>query len=179
MKKSTAYGRKLKRTGGFFNGAAWAQTIQLCRKYGNDIPMEIPELISGTQSVAVSNMLIARGAYDELKAGRVESDNKAAFNEISFALSVACIRAAEIGGRVVAANKMLVILVDGNIALRRCLNRHKQWNKWQLDKKGVIELNDAIGVYETILNESSPAQMLEAEKIHREWVESLGLESVN
>ena len=46
-RKTTAHGRKLKRTGGAWNGAAWANAITMCRPYDTAAPVVIPGLIEG------------------------------------------------------------------------------------------------------------------------------------
>lgn len=178
-RKITAYGRKLKRTGNPRNIAAWSNVVSMCRPYGDDVPVVIPGLIEGTQSVADMAKLKAVAAFDELRAGRLPPSNESAFDEMSIALSLACIRAGQIGGEVVAENPALVLLVAGNQVLRKVLNRRRKFGKWELIPSEVSDLANAIGAYEEIFQASSPAQMTRAEEIQREWLKGQVLETVN
>ena len=179
MRKTTAYARKARRTGGAWNGAAWANAITMCRPYGDDVPIVIPGLIEGTQITADKAKLKAVAAFDELKAGRLPPGNESAFDEMSIALALGCIRAGQIAGDTLEGNPMLPVLVAGNIALRRVLDRRRKWGKWQLDPAGALDLAAAIEQYEIILQASSPEEMVKAEDIQRQWLKGRELETVN
>ena len=162
-----------------FNGAAWANAITMCRPYGDDVPIVIPGLIEGTQATADRIKLKAVAAFDELRAGRLPPGNESAFDEMSIALAIGCIRAAQIAGETLEGNPMLPVLVAGNIALRNVLNRRRKWGKWQIDPAGAVDLAAAIEQHEIILQVSSPEEIQRAEDIQRDWLKGRVLETVN
>jgi hypothetical protein len=75
VKKTTKHGRKLQRTGGAFNGAAWANTITMCRPYGDEVPLVIPGLIEGTQDTGSTSLQSVQRAYARLLTGAGQADD--------------------------------------------------------------------------------------------------------
>lgn len=156
-RKTSLYSRKRNamRINGF-NAAEWLNTINRCRPYTDEAPIGG---IEGTVSAATKAMLLVRSAFDSLKAGQMDPQDESTYDKLSHALGVACIRAGQIGGSDIEANPMLEILVPGNAALRRCLERRRKLGVWGLDGPAIVQINAAIEVYEEIVQASSPAQM--------------------
>lgn len=175
MRKTSTYARKQRARGaqaGKYNGAEWLNTIARSRPYTDETP--IGGWLPGTQTAATGAMLHVRSAFDSLQSGTGTEDD---FDRLVIAMGVACIRATEIAGDA-ASNPLSPILIAGNEALRRCLNRRRKWGKWQLDAPSIAEINEAVDVYETILQASSPAQMTAAAEAHARWDQGQELETL-
>lgn len=167
MKKTTAHGRKLKRTGGAFNGAAWANAISMCRPYDTAAPVVIPGLVEDTQDTGDTSLAGVQKAFSSLLTGAGTTDD---FDLLAWAFGTACARAGQIGPVAVDQNELLPPLVAGNVALGRVLKRWRRFGKWQLLSADTLAIDHAVEVYGTILLASSPAQMLAVDKLHSRWM---------
>lgn len=56
-------------------------------------------------------------------------------------------------------------------ALGRTLERWHRTGQWGLDGPAIVELKDAVSLFEEVLLASSPNQMIEAERTHKRWLE--------
>lgn len=173
-RKTSVYSRKriAMRTNGF-NGAEWLNVINRCRPYTDEAPIGG---IVGTESAATKAMLVVRSAFDSLKAGEIDPQDESTYDKLAHAIGVACIRAGQIGGSDIDTNPMLEILVPGNAALRRCLDRRRNLGVWGLDGPAIVQINAAIEVYEAIVQASSPAQMTRACDIRNNAFKGVTLE---
>lgn len=174
-KKLSLYSRKRMVKGHEFNGAEWLNAINRCRPYTSEPPIGG---IEGTESAATKAMLIVRQAFQSLKSGEVAPDDEETFDKLSHALGVACVRAGQIGGPEIDGNPMLEILVPGNAALRRCLDRRRKRGVWGLDGPAITELTEAIEVYEAIVQASSPEQMTAAHDLRTRALKGATLEAL-
>lgn len=160
MRKTTAYARRLRRTGGTFNGAEWLNTIQRSRGYTETPQPEVG--LTSTQDTAVHAAVLVRTALQALVTGATPPGNEEHFDLLAHALGVSCIRAGQIAGEEVDANPMLPPLVAGNQALRRVLTRRRHTGRWRMRTDEADALREAVDLYETILLASSPQQMADA-----------------
>ena len=174
MKKSTAHGRKLARQPAGFNGAAWANTISMCRPYSEAAPVVIPGLIEDTHDTGATSLEKVKAAYAHMLTGAGTTDD---FDLLAWAFGTGCARAGEIGPAVIDQNELLPPLVAGNLALARVLKRWERFGKWQLLSADTLAIDYAVEVYGTILIESSPAQMLAVDRLHSQWLKGRVLQS--
>lgn len=173
-RKTSLYSRK--RAHGYtFNAAEWLNVVNRCRPYTPEAPIGG---IEGTESAATKAMLIVRQAFDSIKAGEVDPQDESTYDKLAHALGIACIRAGQIGGSDVSTNPMLQILIPGNAALRRCLDRRRKRGVWGLDGPAIAEITEAIEVYEAIVQASSPAQMTMACEIRNKAFKGVTLEAL-
>jgi hypothetical protein len=168
MKKTTAYARKRQRTGSHFNGAAWANVVQMCRPYAEDVPLVIPGLIEGTQGTGDTSLEKVQQAYAHLLTGAGTTDD---FDLLAWAFGTGCARAGQIGPVAVDQNELLPPLVAGNVALARVLQRWRRFGKWQLLSADTLAIDYAVEVYGVILLASSPAQMQAVDELHGRWLQ--------
>ena len=177
MKKTTKFANKRRITRGEYNGAEWVNTISRCRPYSTEI---IPgATISETTHVAADNAtLIVLLAFTSLKNGTTPRQDQDDFDRLAHAFGVACIRAGEIAGESAENNPLLPPLIEGNKALRKILTRRQKFNKWEMLASEADSVASAIGIYETILRASSPAQMTAAANKHIKWVSGQKLEEI-
>jgi hypothetical protein len=160
MRKTSAYARKQKRTGGVFNGAQWLNTLQRCRAYAptGDLP---GSWIEGTETAAIKAELLVRDAAAHLLAHKKPLDCERTFDILAHAVGVATIRALQIEPDE-AKNPAIEPLKDATQALRRAIERYRASGAWGLDAKGHQCMPNAIEIYALILRNSSPEQMSEA-----------------
>jgi hypothetical protein len=164
VRKTTAYARKIRRTGPGFNGAAWMNTMERCRPYTDEpiLPCFQP---AGTLSAAVKSALVVREAFETLRTGEDSTGSGDPWDILAHAVDVGTIRAIEIAGNDPDKNPMLPIMLKANAALKRIRERHDRLGKWALDGSAVVELRAAMDVYQEILMASSPAQMSKAAEV--------------
>lgn len=162
MRKMSAYARKQRRSGGgTFNGAAWANTIQRCRAYTNEDV--VPGWnVGNTQVAADEAAILVRTAYLNIRDGLADSSDYTEHDRIAHAIGVSLLRAYEIAGEDPGTNPMLPILITATDAMRRVGTRYERIGKWGFDGPAIDEVGAAIDLYETILQSSSPAQMVSA-----------------
>ena len=177
MKKTTAYARKQRRTGGTWNGAEWLNTLQRSTGYTTEPPPGswIP---GGTQDAADKAIKRVKDAFDSLKVGMTPAANEEHFDLLTYALGVSCIRAGVIAGKDPADNIMLPPLIAANAAMRSVLARRRKWGKWEIIAAEVEAVDYAIEIYETIVLASSPAQMSEAVDARMRAIKGQTLETV-
>lgn len=158
-RKTSSYARKCRRIPPA-NGAAWLDAIQRSAPYSNE-PI-IGSWLPGTQTAATGSINRVRSAFNSIKARTTPPENVENFDLLSHALGVSCIRAGQIAGGDQATNPMLPILILGNAALRRLLNRRRAEGVWCFDGPALADLTVALDQYEEIVQASSPAQMTQA-----------------
>jgi hypothetical protein len=176
MRKTTAYARKMRRTGGTYNGAEFLNTIQRSRGYTE--PAEPALGLHDIQDAATKALVLVKFAMEALTTGATPPENEEHFDRMAHALGVSCIRAGQIAGEDVDKNPMLPPLVDGNNALRQVLNRRRKWGKWQVLPAEADTLKYAVEIYETILLASTPAQMVEAVDLRMRALKGQTLEAL-
>jgi hypothetical protein len=173
MRKTTSYARKVRRNVGMYgehsyNGLAFASVIQRCRPYTGE---EIPCLkIEATDTAAFKAMAIVRKSFEMIRNGNSAPDADRDFATLAHAMGVTEIRSIDIAGQV--DNPMLPVCKAGNDALERCRVRRIRFGKWEFDKPAIQELSNAIELYETVVQASSPAQM---EETTVRWIEILAM----
>lgn len=158
-RKTSSYARKCRRIPPA-NGAAWLDAIQRSAPY-SDEPI-IGSWLPGTQTAATASIKRVRAAFDSIKARTTPPEDERGFETLSHALGISCIRAGQIAGSDQATNPMLPILIMGNAALRRLLNRRRAEGVWCFDGPALADLTVALDQYEEIVQASSPAQMTQA-----------------
>lgn len=158
-KKTSTYARKRQATGGQYDGGAWVSTIQRCRPYDDQV---LPGNIAPTLPAATKSMLRVHEAFESIKTRQTPADNTLHFDLLTHAMAVATIRAIQIAGADIHTNAMLQILVPANAALRRVLERRRTTGVWGFDGPALAEVAAAVEVYDTILQSSTPAEMLAA-----------------
>jgi hypothetical protein len=162
-RKTSAYGRRLRRTGGgLYNGAEWINAIQRCASYGE--MATVAGLDVDTSGAAAEAAARVQGALESLMAHTPPADVERLFNTLSHALGVASIRAVQIEP-VETNNPGLEILHAGSLALMRAIDRWTSGKGFGLDAQGRLDLPPAVDVYMQILRASSPAQMAHATDI--------------
>lgn len=171
MRKMSTYARKMRRrpAGQTFNGAEWLNTIQRCRQYSDDAPAG--SWLTGTIGTAEAMRDTVRGALDRLIGGQVPPGDTETFDTLAHAVGVALVRTHETGGDRSAA---LEVLGLAKIALTAVKDRWQRIHKWGSTRIEQEALADAVELYETILFNSSPAQMSEAARIRMRILEAQG-----
>lgn len=164
-RKTSAYARKMRRRQGgeVFNGAEWLNTIQRCSPYSTEAP--IGSWLAGTQPAADNMRRTVRNALDRLNAGQVQPADTDAFDTLAHAVGVALVRTDETPGDLSpGSDKATAFEVLGlaKIALMAVKERWQRIHKWGATRIEQEALADAVDLYETILMNSSPAQMTEA-----------------
>jgi len=144
-------------TGGAYNGATFLNTLQRCRPY-MDEPI-IGSNLEGTQDACDKAMILVRDAFVNIKSGKANAHDSREFDLLAHAMGITYLRACDIAGTDEFENPMLPIWRAGNEAMRRCADRYNKIGRWGFDGPALDELDAAIELYETILQNSSPAQM--------------------
>lgn len=159
MRKMSAYARKMQRNPalGRYNAAEFLNTIQKCRQY-TDEPMP-GSWKPGTADIANKVLGEIREALTRIKDGQVKPDETDPFDLLAHAIGVALTRTHRIGGDKSAAYETLGL---AKIAMESIKARWQRINQWGATRVEQIALDDAIDLYETILTNSSPAQMAQA-----------------
>ena len=141
-RKTSKFSRKRQATGGEYDGGAFITLLQKCRAY-TDEPIPGTTMV-GTITAATKSMLKVREAYISIKARSTAPDNTLDFELLTHALGVATIRACQIAGTETDSNPMLPIVIAGNAALRRLINRRRVSGVWGLDGPAIDEIAAAI-----------------------------------
>ncbi len=163
MKKTTKFSRKRQATGGAYDGGAYITVLQKCRAYTAE-PIPGTSMV-GTITAATKSMLKVREAYVAIKTRTTVPANTHDFDLLTRALAVATIRGCQIGGTDPACNPILPVMVTGNAALRRLLDRRRATGQWGFDGPAIEEVAEAIDIYDLIISQSTPAQMMAADDI--------------
>lgn len=160
MRKTSAYARKMQRTGTKgFNGAEWLNTIQKCQPY-SDEPVIGSWITEGTGSVLIAVQARIHMAFRVMADGNTPKNNTEDFDLLAHAVGIAVVRAIQIAGEF--DNPMLARLDEGTQALFAIRERRVKWGKWEMLGTEEVVIREAIAIYETILEASSPAQMSKA-----------------
>lgn len=159
MKKTTAYARKMARNPAkqTYNGAEFFNVLQRCRPY-SDEPLP-GSWTGGTSQVAEAVLKKIRDALVKLKAGQVKPDDHEAFDLLAHAVGVSLVRTHHTGGDKSQAYEVLGL---SKIALESIKARWQRIGQFGATRVEQIALEDAVDLYETILLNSSPAQMAQA-----------------
>lgn len=160
MRKTTAYARRMRRTGPTYNGAEYLNAIQRARGYTEPAAPELG--LQATEDAAIGALVRVKTALVAMTTGATPRANEEHFDLLAHALGVSCFRAGQIGGEDVDSNPMLPPLVAGNNALRAVLRRRRHMGRWTVKPGEAETLASAVEIYETILMASSPAQMSQA-----------------
>lgn len=113
-------------------------------------------------------MLPVRIALQSMIDRSLQPDDKHAFDTLACAVGESKIRYMEIGGEDTPA---VALLTKADDALARAYDRWKRTGQWGLDGPAIVELKDAVSLFEEVLLASSPNQMIEAERTHKRWLE--------
>lgn len=159
MKKTTAYARRLKHQGNYYNGARWLTTIAACLPYDSDKPVGASPQAMSPKQLSDKHRANARLAFEQIKGGAVHPANVQPIDLLSHCMGVACIRAAQIAGDDADNNPLLAQLVPANQALQRCIDRRRTLGVWGFDGLALTQVADGLEGFETILLASSPQQM--------------------
>lgn len=116
----------------------------------------------GTDDNATDAAKTVIDAFERIKNGTSDIESTDDFDYLAHAVGVAQVRAIEIAGTDPERNYILPILTDAKNALERCRARYIKWDKWELDKPAVEQVDYALEAYTTILMSSSPRQMADA-----------------
>ena len=167
MRKTSAYARKMRRENvNGFNGAEWLNTIQKCQPY-SDEPVMGSWITEGTGSILVAVQARIHMAFRVMADGNTPKSNTEDFDLLAHAVGIAVVRAIQIAGEF--DNPMLTRLHEGTQALFSIRARRVKWTKWEMLGTEEAAIREAIAIYETILEASSPAQMSKA-SIEREKI---------
>lgn len=166
MRKTSTYANKrrqqLANTGRItFNGAEWANTIQLCRPYSSECVVPGWE-VGATQGAADAAAIRVLTAFQHIRDGLAVDYTE--HDVLAHAIGVSLLRAYDIAGDDPATNHMLPYLLKATDALRRLGERYQRTGRWGFDGPALQEVKDGIDVYEEILMKSSPAEMTAATK---------------
>jgi hypothetical protein len=159
VKKTTAYARRLKHQGHYYNGARWLTTIAECCPYDSDKPVGASAQAMSPKELSDQHRVDARLAFEQIKGGAVHPASVRPIDLLSHCIGVACIRAAQIAGDDAATNPLLAQLVPANQALQRCIDRRRALGVWGFDGLAISQVADGLDAWETILLASSPQQM--------------------
>jgi hypothetical protein len=172
VKKSTAYGRRMRRAG--INPAtdtvisnSWINAVQRCRVY-TDEPIPGASVV-GSLSGAHTILLHVRTALDDLLHHRVAPGNARPYEELAMAVDVAHIRAIQIQPD--TGNPAHVPLHEAKAVLYRARQRRERAGVWGLSGPDRETLMAAIDIYEALLLSSSPQQMHAAERMRMDSLE--------
>jgi hypothetical protein len=155
VKKTTKFARKRAHNGGLYNGAAWKNAIDRVRPFDDE---PLPGFYSTAEAASKAEVLV-RKALQSLLDCVAPADTENAHDVLAHALGVTVIRALQIQP---IDNPMIPVLKAGTDAVKRAIERFEKTGAWGLDGPGRGELVDAVEVYATVLNASSPAQMTKA-----------------
>ena len=162
MRKTSTYARK--RRNAVIDTGAWVSAVQRCRPYAADSIEYMG--IADTMASATTSMLRVREAYISIKQRNTQPGNTNDFDLLTHAMAVSTIRAIQIAGADADSNAMLQIIKPANDALRRMLERRRATGVWGFDGPGLIDVADALDVYETIITSGTPGDMLSAIDIY-------------
>jgi hypothetical protein len=143
-RKTTAYARKIRRTGPGFNGAAWLNTLERVRSYTSE-PIFHGIEAADTMSAAVKSALVVREAFEDLRTGAAARDDGRAWDIMAHAVDVATIRCIEIAGNDPDKNPMLPIMLAANAALKRIRERRDRTGSWGLGWSGAYRVAGGAG----------------------------------
>jgi len=155
MKKTTTYARNRRHNGGAYNGAEWMNTINRVRSFDDDPLPGFHE----TKDAASKSEVLVRIALQSLLDCVPPKDTEHAYDLLAHSLGVTVIRALQIQP---IDNPILPVLKAGSDAVERSIARFEKTGAWGLDGPGRGDLVDAVDIYATVLNSSSPAQMMKA-----------------
>lgn len=152
MRKTSAYGKRIKRTGGYYNAAEWLNTLTKCRPYSEEL---IPGAINKRPSFEAIRATIVdtRLAFEHIKVGNGTTND---FEVLIAATGEAKVRFAQIAGN---SNPAVDVLDIADEALMRTRNRFDKTGKWGFDGPALLEIAEGLDLYEDIATSSSPAQM--------------------
>lgn len=169
MRKTTRHGRKLKRLGITSSGQE-KEVARMVTHYKLSHTIAMHQPYSDPANVPDADRIMAEIRLDlyQLENGRVKADDYVHFYSLCDAIGSAQMRCIEIDGDNSAP---MSLLNAAGQALHRCLKRRDSTGRWGLDGPAIHELADGLEVYETILRESTPAQMRAAAKRYTEWRE--------
>lgn len=160
MRKTSTYARKRLHHTPKFNGVEWLNTIGRCRPYTAE---PVPgSWLPGTSTIADHVLAMARLSFERIKVGTTRPDNTEDHDMLAHILGVGMLRAIQIAGDDRTTNPMLPILDAATDAMRRLRERYESQHRWGWDGPALAEMADALDVYQTIIEASSPQQMADA-----------------
>ena len=161
MKKTTKFSRK-RRGGGERINLGFIHVINNSRGYTSELMPGFEMAGSTAQTLLKAEMEIRSAAVDLMEHRRPLNPDQS-FDILSDALGVAVIRALEIEGNE-EKNPLLPILMAGSLALGRSIERFNRSGAWGMDAAGKPDLAAAVDVFEEIIRNSTPAQMINARR---------------
>lgn len=165
-RKISAYGARLARqkAAGKKTSTSWATPIVFSRSFDeSDILVS-----SAVKKIADDYNEKLKLSLQKIKDGSEPPTSTSAHDTIAHCLSVAQIRANEMGGD--GADDVLDVLYEGVQALERCRNRWRAIGKWGFDGPAIQSLDAAAHIYEVILFGSTPLQMEHARMVRLEEI---------
>lgn len=177
MRKTSAYARKMRRrqAGEVFNGAEWLNTLQRCRQY---TPEPLPgSWLPGNISAAENMRQTVQTSLHRLCQGQVKPEETDPFDHLAHAVGVAMVRTHETPGDLSPGSdkdRALEALGLAKIALGAIKKRWQRINRWGATRIEQEALAEAVELYETILMNSSPAQMSEAAHTRLRLLKQMG-----
>jgi hypothetical protein len=161
VRKTSTYSRKRGHKLHRFNGAEWLNTISRCRQY-SDEPVIGSWMPQGTTQISNGVLAEARMAYQGIKDGLFTPDQTDPYDMLAHVVGVAKIRVIQIGGEDPEVNYVLPTIHLAEDALRRIRARWDKLQAWGMDGPAIVELADALDIYQEILTQSSPQLMADA-----------------
>lgn len=167
MKKTTAYARKRRLKSGQYiePGHSWISAIERCRPF--DAEPVVPGF-EGTDVNARAAALMVRESLDNLLSHQTPPADTKDFDNLAHAVDVAHVRALQIQEG--EDNPMHAPLMAAKAAMKRVKERRESSGRWGLSGQDRAALIEAVALYQTILEASSPAQMDTAARMRAEWL---------
>lgn len=114
------------------------------------------------EGVNTTAHITALDAFGRLKDGTAEKDD---FFRLRKVLNLAMVRACEID------EALARMLQPAHSAMNSTRERYEKTGKWGFDGPGMQAVADGLGIAQTIMDSSSPQQMINAEKTLFRWLE--------
>lgn len=167
MKKTSAYARKRRLKPGQYiaPGHTWISAIERCRPFDAD---PVVPGFEGTDVNARAAALMVRESLDNMLSHQTPPCDAQDYNNLRHAVDVAHIRALQIQKG--EDNPMHAPLMAAKAAMKRVKERREASGRWGLSGQDRAALIEAVDLYQTILEASSPAQMDAAARMRADWL---------
>lgn len=141
-----------------YDGAAWANAIQNCRPYSDEIVVPLP-MARATQGTADQAQIFVRESFYSIRDGKADGSDSLERDRLAHAIGVTKLRAIEIAGDKPESNPMLAVIHAAELAVIRMDERWHRLGRWGFDGPALEAMKEMVELYETVLQASSPAQM--------------------